>query len=243
MSDDFLSLPQPVLVSMARAGREMLEWQRILAKSDDTVVSEVTRASAKLNDWEHYPQGDVYDSEHFSQYYFHVHPAAERPYGEFGHFHTFLRGPGLPRKASIDAVCHLIGIGVDRRGKALRLFTTNRWVTDETWHSGEDIAAVLNRFNIEHARPSWPVNRWVSSLLRLFRPQILTLLKQRDLAVRSWTAEHPERDTLEDSALEVISEVGISVEGQVLALEHALGCPPLDPAESGGICHPRAVSP
>ncbi len=219
---DFLSLPRPILIRMAEAGREVLEWERILAKTGDTVVGEVTRAAAKLNDWEHYPPGDVYDTEHFAQYYFHVHPSAERPYGEFGHFHTFLRGPGMPREDSIDAVCHLIAIGVDRRGHALRLFTTNRWVTDETWYGAPDVASMLDGFTIGHARPSWPVNRWITGLLRLFQPQILTLLEQRDQTIRAWAEDHPGQDTLEDRALEVTSEVGISVEGQVSAVERAL---------------------
>ena len=219
---DFLSLPRLTLEAMVEAGREVRNWERILDKTGDTMVSEVTRAATKLADWEHYPPGDVYDTEHHAQYYFHVHPVAERPYGELGHFHTFLRGPGMPRPDGIEAVCHLAAIGVDRRGRAVRLFTTNRWVTDETWYDAVDVACMLDGFAIDHARPSWPVNRWISGLLRLFRPQIMTLLAERDRAVRAWADAHPGINVLEDRALEVTSEIGVSVDGQVSAVERAL---------------------
>ena len=219
---DLLSLPRATLEAMAAAGREIRNWELILDKTGDSVVSEVTRDAAKLTDWEHYPPGDVYDTEHHAQYYFHVHPLSERPYGELGHFHTFLRGPGMPRADSIDAVCHLIGIGVDKRGRAVRLFTTNRWVTDETWYEAEAVTAMLDGFTIGHARPSWPVNRWISGILCLFKPQISTLLKERDHTVNHWAGSHPDTDTLEDRALEITSEVTVSVETQLSAVERAL---------------------
>ena len=127
--------------------------------------------------------------------------------------------PGTP---SIDAVCHLVGIGVDKRGRAVRLFTTNRWVTDETWQEAEAVTAMLDGFTIGHAQPSWPVNRWISSVLRLFRPQIAALLTERDRTVNHWAGSHPDTDTLEDRALEVTSEVAVSVETQLSAVERAL---------------------
>ena len=219
---DLLSLARPTLLAMAEAGREMREWERILDKTGDSVVTEITARASHFVDWEHYPPGDVYDPEHHAQYYFHLHPAAERAGGELGHFHTFLRGPALSGEESLDIVCHLVAIGVDRRGRAARLFTTNRWVTDETWRDTADIRRVLDGFTIGHARPSWPVNRWVGAALRLFRPQIVTLLAERDHAVAAWTASHPGTATLEDRDLEITSERAISVEAQIAAVDHAL---------------------
>ena len=42
---------------------------------------------------EHYPKDDVFDGETYSQYYYHAHRAGTN---ENGHFHTFLRQPGIP---------------------------------------------------------------------------------------------------------------------------------------------------
>ena len=96
--------------------------------------------------------------------------------GEHGHFHTFVRAPGMPvgmrpidHKGSepwpsgADALSHLIGVSMDAYGFPIGLFTTNRWVTDEAWYSAADATRLLARFRIDHAAPSWPVNRWISA--------------------------------------------------------------------------------
>ena len=227
------SLPRQTLEAMAEAGREVRTWERILGQTGDTVISEVTQAAPKLVLWTHYPPGDVYDTRHHAQYYFHLHPELERPFGELGHFHTFLRGPAMAVEESIDVVCHLIAIGVSEQGRAVRLFTTNRWVTDETWRPASEVSAMLDRFSIGHAQPSWPVNRWVGAVLRLFRPQIIALLAERDRAVAAWTCADPNTDTLEDRALEVTSLVAISVEEQLTLIEQSL-------AQSGAPARPAA---
>ena len=36
---------------------------------------------------------------------------------------------------------------------------------------------------IDHARPSWPANRWITALMRMFRPQIVELLHARDAEI------------------------------------------------------------
>lgn len=179
------------LEAMRAAGAAVRRWQEILAQTGDNVVGEVLRHGGTFYEWNHYPEGDVYDRNSHAQYYYHAHPQNLRS-GEHGHFHTFLRGNGMPdtvRPAPLadfqmpkdrnDLVCHLIAISMDSAGTPIRLFTTNRWVTGETWYTAEDTIAMLDRFTIGHARPSYPTNQWVGEMLRLFRPQIRALLLAR----------------------------------------------------------------
>ena len=228
-------LPRATLEAMLAAGREVLEWRRILAKSGDNLVGEVLKHQGEFYVLDHYPKGDVFDPESHSQWYYHAHDKEERP-GEHGHFHTFLRGGGMPEgiapaplpdlspeSAPNDRVCHLVAVSMDRSGWPLGLFTTNRWVTAETWYAAHDVAAMLDRFEVRMSRPSWPVNRWLSSLLRLFRPQIEELLQERDLRVRAWQRAHPEANAYEDRRLEVTSQLPVSVEAQVALLERRIG--------------------
>ncbi len=228
-------LPRASLEAMLAAGREALEWRRVLAKSGDNLVGEVLKHAGEFYILDHYPKGDVFDSESHSQWYYHAHDKKDRP-GEHGHFHTFLRGGGMPagiapapvpdfqpKAEKHDLVCHLIAVSMDRGGWPIGLFTTNRWVTAETWYAAHDVAAMLDRFDVKVSRPSWPVNRWLTSLLRLFRPQIEVLLQQRDERLRAWKREHPEVNTYEDRKLEVISQLPVSVEAQVELLEGRLG--------------------
>jgi hypothetical protein len=228
-------LPRAPLEAMLAAGREVLEWRRILAKSGDNIVGEVLKHEGEFYVLDHYPKGDVFDPESHSQWYYHAHDKQERP-GEHGHFHSFLRGGGMPEgiapaplpdlppeTAPQDRVCHLVAVSMDRSGWPLGLFTTNRWVTAETWYAAHDVAAMLDRFDVALSRPSWPVNRWLSSLLRLFRPQIEELLQQRDARVRAWQRANPEVNSYEDRRLEVTSQLPVSVEAQVAQLERRLG--------------------
>ena len=84
-------------------------------------------------------------------------------------------------------------------------------------------AAMIDRFEIDLARPSWPVNRWLNAMLRLFRPQIVALIEARDRRLAEWAAGHPERNTYEDRELEVTSTIDISIDDQIAAVRAALG--------------------
>jgi hypothetical protein len=227
-ADWLQELPRETLQAMLKAGREAREWRRILAKSGDNLVGEVLKHEGPFYILDHYPKGDIFDPESHAQWYYHAHDKKDRP-GEHGHFHTFMRGGGMPEgiapaplpdfapKADRhELVCHLIAISMDRAGWPTGLFTTNRWVTGETWYAAHDVSAMLDRFDLKMGKPSWPVNRWLSAMLILFRPQIEELLQQRDETIRAWQREHPEAENVyEDRRLEVTSQMSISVEAQV----------------------------
>lgn len=213
------------LQAMLEAGDEINECYRVLRKTDANVVSEVLKGQGTFYEWDHYPQGDVFDQETHSQYYYHAHRSET---GEHGHFHTFLRAEGFPPDTrpvpydgteawptGEDALCHLIAIAMDKRGYPTHLFTTNRWVTGESFHAADDVVAMLDRFEIDHAYPSWPTNRWLNAMLRLFQPQIAILLHQRDGAIERWREAHPDRDVYEDRELEITSSMPISVTQQL----------------------------
>ncbi|MEE9140405.1 MAG: hypothetical protein V3U18_06465 [Alphaproteobacteria bacterium] len=231
---DFSRTPREQLEKMAAAGETALESVRVLNNTGDNIVGELLRGQGTFCEWNHYPEGDVYDRGTHSQYYYHAHPKDKRP-GEHGHFHTFLRPKGMPPrleplpipgyeppKGENDALCHLIAISMDPKGLPIGLFTTNRWVTGETWYTADDVRTMLECFAIDHTRPSWPVNRWVTAMVRLFRPQIEDLLGERDEAVATWAASHPEVDVYEDRHLEVTSRLGISVDDQIRRIQAAL---------------------
>ncbi len=231
---DVAALSRARLREMAAAGRRVRDVYRVLDRSGDNVVGEILRGVDTFLEWDHYPTGDVYDHGTHAQFYYHAHPVDLRG-GEHGHFHTFLRPRGMPRNVrpadvpgiappagDNDALSHLIAISMDRAGFPIRLFTTNRWVTGETWYAGQDVVAMLGRFRIDHAQPSWPTNIWITSMLCLFRPRIEALLRRRDAALADWRRRHPDRDAFEDRALEITSVADISVDAQIAAVAAAL---------------------
>ena len=241
---DFSALRREELETMAAAGAEIVEVHRVLAKTKDNIVGELLRDQGTFYEWDHYPKGDVYDHETHGQYYYHAHPFEDRFEKEHGHFHTFIRPKGMPpgikpakvsgtkpKKDPNDELSHLIAVSMDKMGFSFRLFTVNRWVTGESWYTAGDVAALLDFFKIDHTRPSWPVNRWITALLRLFKPQIIELIQARDRTVELWQAQDPTVNVFEDRNLEVTSYFDISTEQQVHAVAEALLAKENGPAE------------
>ncbi|HCX34976.1 MAG TPA: hypothetical protein DHV08_16465 [Rhodocyclaceae bacterium] len=217
------------LAAMREAAAELQECRRVLTKAGLDVVSEVLRGQGDFVEYEHYPHDDVFDADSHAQYYYHAHRGGAR---EHGHFHTFLRAPGMPPgTAPVEntgtepwpqgdaALSHLVAISMDAWGEPLALFAVNRWVTGDAWYRAGDVVAMLDRFGIDHAWPSWPVNRWITAMLRLFRPEIETLLRHRDRVVELWAQAHPGCDVFEDRRLEVTGSLPVSIEGRIRALD------------------------
>jgi len=199
--------------------QQIEECYRVLRKARSNIVWEILRQSEAFLQWNHYPKGDVYDFETASQYFYHAHAETSVRQPEHGHFHLFLRQNGIPKickplkldtsnrpKDSVqDELCHLIAIAMDKQGYPIALFTTNRWVTGETWYKASDVIKMLDYFAMDHAYPSWPLNLWLTAMVKLYKPQIIELIKQRDKTIKAWQKKHPERDVFEDRELEITS--------------------------------------
>jgi hypothetical protein len=112
---------------------------------------------------------------------------------------------------------------MDAYGFPIGLFATNRWVTGETWYPCSDVIGMLDRFAIDHAFPSWPVNRWISAMVVLFRPHIEHLLRHRDRVIDAWQRGRPADDVFENRALEMTGYLPISVDEWLAELSAAEG--------------------
>jgi hypothetical protein len=165
---------------------------------------------------------------------------------EHGHFHLFLRAEGMPRgvspmvfpddavaakgahtppqaapvkRGASDRVAHLFAIAVDAYGEPVRLFTTNRWVTGETWYRAADVVRMLDRFTPDgDASPL--LDRWLGAMVRLYRPEIEWVLNRRDEAVAKWRWLWPRRgNVLEDPRLEIASHLDIDLDTRLAELD------------------------
>ncbi len=217
------------------AGREVNRCMRALERVGFNLVGELLKGQKAFVEMEHYPQDDVFDDESQSQYYYHAHRSDAE---EHGHFHTFLRAAGMPSDSQPlnyplasevwpqgdEAIAHLVGISMDTWGRPVGLFAANRWVTGETWYPADSVIEMLPNFSVEHAWPSWPVNRWISAMLQLFRPHIHNLLHHRDAVVAAWQQAHPHEDVFEDRKLELTGYLPISVEDWMAELSQGAAC-------------------
>ncbi|UTD25735.1 hypothetical protein DB459_01230 [Bradyrhizobium sp. WD16] len=213
---------------MADAAVEAVDCIQALHQAGSNLVLEALRG-AEFAEWEHYPPDDVIDPISHAQYYFHAHAPDDRERPDYGHFHTFMRPMGMPagvRPAGLaggpppapaeeGALSHLVAVSMTPSGMPERLFTTNRWVTAETWYSAADVVAMLDGFVIDVDQPSRLLNRWLSATFVLFRPQIERLLIARDRVVEDWRLRHFDGDVFEDRGLQITSSIDISLSRQI----------------------------
>jgi hypothetical protein len=156
---------------------------------------------------------------------------------------TALAGaPSPPQAAPLrhgmrEEVSHLVAVALDARGEPVRLFTTNRWVTGETWYRAEDVIGMLDRFTLGEEAGSALVNRWLAALVALFRPQIETLLRLRDRTIMDWRRRR-RANVFEDTRLEVVSSLDINLRAQLTWLDGSsfvvdgIAAPPTAPLPS-----------
>ena len=187
-----------------RAAQEAAFCERLLAKSGENVLRETLRDAASVEAWAHYPAGDVFDPESGGQWYYHCHiPAADGT--EHGHYHCFVRPDGAN-----GPVHHLIAIGVDPFGKLHRLFTVNQWVVGDAWLAAEPTIALLPRFDMQLAKPSYLVNRWLTAIVTQYQPEIETLIRERDRVLAERAGEGDAEAVRQDRSLEVTSSLVIT---------------------------------
>jgi len=220
------------LHAMLKAGEQALEACRSLDKAGLNLVGECLKGQGDFYELSHYPADDVYDSDSKSQYYFHTHRGLS---GEYGHFHTFLRAKGMhksiepirntgqePWPSGADALSHLVCISMNQQGFPIGLFTTNRWVTGESWYDAEAVISMLDRFSVDHAHPNLAVNQWITAIFRLYKFEMVELLRLRDEKIREWRVAHPKSDVFEDRELEITSYQTIDVDLKINEIKQAL---------------------
>ncbi len=230
VSDQHLELMQSgvnemleVLEESAGAGYHVL--MNVLASTGDEPFVQ----------WEHYPRGDVQDKETGSIWFYHAHGENEiaRPWNENGHFHLFrytemLREGAepiaLPKDPDFEkgGLCHLVAVSFDPNGLPVRIFTTNRWVAGEWLYPAEDVIPLLDGFEITseeaiNGKEFEFSSRWLSALLKLYRPQIEWALRERDKKIAKLKASDP--DYAENKDIEVLSAVEFDLAGQIDAIE------------------------
>jgi len=233
---DLSGLPEDKLEAMHDAAAAVLECERKLAQSGSNVVMKVLRDQGDFLIWERYPKGDLFDLKNHSHYFYHAHTPDEMADTENGHFHLFVRpaaiapemepwrlpGAVIPEDPAAR-FAHIGAVSVDNQGRLIRIFTTNRWVTNETLDRADDVIALLDHFAIDLDSPSKAVNRWLTSLITLYRPQLEALLRARDATLEAFVQDHPGSEVLEDRALQNTSEVFVDTIKQIEAIEGALG--------------------
>lgn len=193
------------------AASTLIEVMQELALAGQTVLGQVMAGVAAPRCEVHYPAGDVIDANSGYRYYYHSHAAQSWQRREHGHFHLF--------STAGSTYTHLAAISVDGRGVPLRMFTTNRWVTAESWQPQEQVYRQLLGFTLDETGAMALVNRWLSALLKLFAPAAGEMLVQRDQRIAALAHGRRKIESVfEDRRVHVLSQARLSLIDEIAAL-------------------------
>lgn len=177
-------------------------------------------------EWEHYPDNDVRDSKHHTQYFYHAHPGKQRPFTEHGHFHLFVHAQELglrpPTTNYSEAPAHLLAISMDAAGMPNGFFIVNRWVTKGPWLSRQQCEIALDHFTVAGKQGDKQVNGALGALLRLYRQAILDVFEERDNTMRKLCKSRDRRSVFADQNIEVICYRPICLADDIQVLEENL---------------------
>jgi hypothetical protein len=201
-----------LLRARREAARCIALFQQVVARHGSLVQAFVRGAPVLA--YEHYPPGDVIDTRHGFQCFYHSHRAGSL---EHGHLHLFRRAAAGAHDTSPG---HLIAIGLDARGLPVSMFSVNHWVTGGAWRNARATIAALDAARLDGARGYAPAGRWLTSFLRLYQPVAERVLWRRDALLqrrRDLGASWPQLKR--DRSLEVISRSRIDWLGDMQRLE------------------------
>lgn len=170
-----------------------------LASAGLPLMRRVVADDANFRVWDHYPEDDAVDRAHGTRWFYHAHvPKPSWPH-EHGHFHLFLERRHFAARRAIAApsapdqnkpeLVHVIALSIDQHGLPIRLFTTNRWATDEWLYPAGEILDRLPAFDLSAASGDPLVGEWLTAAVAAYRPEISLALRSRDRAIAGRTAE------------------------------------------------------
>jgi hypothetical protein len=182
----------------------MVEW----TQAGLSAPARLLPAGEQFVEWVQYPAVEALDKHSGWKFYYHAHPRFERLARENGHFHIFVPGPDDVHDGAA-LFSHLIGISVDPQGLPLRLFTTNQWVTGESWQPAEALVEFVKSPGLTHTQPA-DVAGWLGHLIELYAVEICALLRARDKRLQARTLME-KTNPYEDRRLRIPSQRNISL--------------------------------
>lgn len=191
-------------IQTEQAAQDALGIALRYAQSGRSLVHAALSGASPCVQGVHYPKNDVVDVVNGTRMYYHAHGSRRQPAQEHGHFHVFKHADG-----AVDFT-HLVGISLNAMGEPIRLFTTNRWVTAERWRDADQVQADLDSFEIRTRGRLAPVARWVTAMVRVYRPQIAQLLRRRDALMLEKSHRLGWDALWEDRRLDVVTQCPIS---------------------------------
>lgn len=194
-----------------RAAAQVAATVQLAYAQRGTSLAHAALAGAKgFVELQHCPRKDVSDTAAGTRFFYHAH---RKDPAEHGHFHLFRFDGEGPQ-----GFMHLAALSLNHQGMATQWFTTNRWVTGGRWASADQVVEALRQFEVSTRGRLAPVARWLTAMVRLFQPQLATLLTVRDRMLAHHTRGRASEAVWEDRGIDVLSATPADLRQRILQL-------------------------
>lgn len=199
----------------------LIQIQSTYQNLGDQSIVHLLVGDKTIQEWEHYPKGDVKDCRHHTQYFYHCHAGNDGDrVAEHGHLHIFFRKPIMPAaikpevvsqkyadsNGEKDNLTHIVSIAMNEFGFPSAFFTVNHWVVLGAWYDAETIASLLDQFVVDSQNPKYAVvDNWLTHMICLFKDNIIELLYQRDQVIAQHAKQDGRENVYYDKSLEITS--------------------------------------
>lgn len=231
MTNSTFQLPQlshwKKKILLGYAEQVLSAQHQMLTEEGNNILHYTLKENKRHQSMIHYPKGDRIDHSTGSQYFYHCH-RENFDSTEHGHFHCFLRYKHIPKsikpaplpdwdKYLSNPMTHLVAIAMNTLGQPIRLFTVNRWVTEEIWYEAQHLPKLIKRYKMTlNDDPHWQIlDKWIEGMLHLFAPQIAWIQQARDLKMQEYVGVHGHENPYIDEHIEDISDIPINLQQQV----------------------------
>lgn len=165
-------------------------------------VLEVLDAGKPLLENYKYPENKLRFNNGVWRAYYHCHGEENRFDNEHGHFHIF-------HKLNDIQWAHVAGLSMDNQGQSQHWFTTNRWVTNESWQPATTLVNFLS--SITPGDDLLLVEQWLLSMLQLYHLELEQLLLARDQRIEELKNRVGNDTVLENRDYYLLSQVPVNL--------------------------------
>jgi hypothetical protein len=153
-----------------------------------------------------YPEaGLVFGNGRWRSFY-HCHQDGLRHENEHGHFHIFT-------DVGNRQWAHVAALAIDVSGQPLQWFVVNRWVTDGPWLQREQF--LLQIASSTDDRQDSLVGRWLHAMLKLYQPELVKLLQQRDQKLAEYAATSNDESVFEIREIYMLGSKSIELQSML----------------------------
>lgn len=213
---------------LLRYAQQLLEaQQQMITPEGRNIIHYTLGNNSRHQHMDHYPKGDRIDYDTGAQYFYHCHRENFET-EEHGHFHCFLRYKYISKKIrptplpdwdknSDNPMTHIVAIAMNRYGEPIRLFSINRWISNEIWYDAKHTLSFIKKFKMKKNDSSyWQIlDRWIEGMIHLFAPQIQWINKVRDMTISHYKTIYADDNIYEDPRLDLLSEIPINLNQQI----------------------------